>query len=109
MITLQAEAGAKVELEIPADERAFVYLVAGSALAGEERTPLAAGQVAWLDPTGEPGANDRFTLEASAPLAAVLYSGRPIDEPVVAYGPFVMTSVDEIKQAFADYHSGDFV
>jgi redox-sensitive bicupin YhaK (pirin superfamily) len=109
LLTLRAEAGSRVELEIASDERAFLYLVEGSALAGPDRTPLTAGHLAWLDPTGEDASRDRFTLEASAPLSAVFCSGRPIDEPVVAYGPFVMTSMDEIRQAFADYRSGDFV
>jgi len=109
LITLQAEPGARVELEIPSDERAFLYLVEGAATAGPDRLPLRAGQVAWLDPSGDGSSPDLFTLEATAPVLAVLCSGRPIDEPVVAYGPFVMTSMDEIRQAFADYHSGEFV
>jgi redox-sensitive bicupin YhaK (pirin superfamily) len=109
LLTLRAEPGARLDLEIPADERAFLYVIEGSALAGAEGVPLLAGQLAWLDPSGEGPARDRFTVEASAPLRAVLYSGRPIEEPVVAYGPFVMNTMDEIRQAFDDYHSGAFL
>ena len=103
---LTADAGAKVELQVPADERAFLYLVQGSARIGG--AAVAAGQSAWFDPTGEAGL-DTIVLEAAEPLKAVLYSGRPIPEPVVAYGPFVMNSMDEIRQAFADYQRGAFV
>lgn len=38
----------------------------------------------------------------------LLLSGVPLDEPVVGYGPFVMNSMDEIRQAFADYERGKF-
>jgi redox-sensitive bicupin YhaK (pirin superfamily) len=109
LATMRANAGASIELQIPSDERAFLFLVEGSALAGGDRIPMAAGQVAWLDPTGPGGGLDQLKIEARAPLSAVLYSGRPIDEPVVAYGPFVMNTMDEIKQAFEDYHRGAFI
>ena len=36
----------------------------------------------------------------------LLIAGRPLHEPIVAYGPFVMSSRAEIEQAFADYRSG---
>jgi redox-sensitive bicupin YhaK (pirin superfamily) len=38
----------------------------------------------------------------------LVLSGEPIDEPVVGYGPFVMNSESEIRQAIADFNSGRF-
>jgi redox-sensitive bicupin YhaK (pirin superfamily) len=53
---------------------------------------------------------DTIALEntGSAPLDALLLSARPINEPMVRYGPFVMNSVDEIERAFTDFQAGRF-
>ncbi len=101
--------GAACDLEVPGSWRAFVYVVEGSGRIGAEGARIEAGQVAWFDPSGGDGPDDAIKLAAETPLHAVLFSGPPIDEPVVAYGPFVMTTQDEIRQAFADYQSGELV
>jgi len=106
LFALKLEAGASTRLQLPADERVFIYAVEGSARLGAGSVLLQAGHVAWLDPTD--GA-DALTVSGEAPFRAVVFSGRPIDEPVAAYGPFVMNTREEIEQAFADYRSGAFV
>jgi redox-sensitive bicupin YhaK (pirin superfamily) len=49
------------------------------------------------------------TVNAENEMRFILLAGRPINEPIVQYGPFVMTSRDEIEQAFADHRDGSLV
>jgi redox-sensitive bicupin YhaK (pirin superfamily) len=65
---------------------------------GEE---VADAHIAVLEREGS-----RVVIEAEADTALLLLNGEPIDEPVVGYGPFVMNTQQEIRQAIADYQSG---
>jgi redox-sensitive bicupin YhaK (pirin superfamily) len=79
-----------------------LYVFAGS-LRVEDRA-IASGTGARLDPEA------KVTLANSgdAPAEALVLQGRPINEPVVQHGPFVMTTRQEIQQAFADYQRTKF-
>jgi hypothetical protein len=67
--------------------------------------PVQRSEVAWF----EPGAGARLVIEADEDFRGLLYCGEPIDEPVCAWGPFVMNTREEIAQAYADYQSGRLI
>ena len=99
--------GARLEIPWRADFNALVYVLVGTGTVGPERTPVREGQLALLGPgdalviEAVPGQDPRLPR-----LEVLLLGGRPIREPVVFYGPFVMNTRDEIVQAIADYRSG---
>jgi redox-sensitive bicupin YhaK (pirin superfamily) len=47
-------------------------------------------------------------LDANADATVLVLAGEPIDEPIAGYGPFVMNTQDEIRQAMDDFNSGRF-
>ena len=47
-------------------------------------------------------------VSAKEQLRVVLFAGEPLNEPVVAHGPFVMNTEEEIQQAYRDYQEGKF-
>ena len=98
-VDIEIAAGGRFEQEMPASYRGFLYFLAGSARIGADR--VTAPDVAWF----EPGAGDSIAINADAPCRCLFFASPPIDEPVVAYGPFVMNTLDEIRQAFADYQA----
>lgn len=51
-------------------------------------------------------AGSQVLIESSSAATLLLLNGRPIDEPVAAYGPFVMNTEEEVRQAFAQFRSG---
>ncbi|MET8357771.1 pirin family protein [Micromonospora sp. NPDC005171] len=94
---------------LPADHRAFAYVISGRATIGSRM--VRAGQIAWSDPVGEP--NEPTTLRLSAAdsdrhTKIMLFAGRPIGQPVAASGPFVMNSHAEIEKAYRDLRAGAF-
>ena len=99
--------GASVTLPWRPDFNGLVYALGGTGAVGAEGRPLRAGQLAVF------GAGDSLTVAAAAKqapsspvLEVLVLGGRPIREPVVAYGPFVMNTREEILQAFEDYQNG---
>ena len=99
--------GAELTLPWPAQHNALVYVLAGQGTVGAERRPIRTGQLATF------GSGDTITMTASdaqesrsPQLELFILGGRPIREPVAAYGPFVMNTKAELQQAFEDFQAG---
>jgi redox-sensitive bicupin YhaK (pirin superfamily) len=50
--------------------------------------------------------SDGVVIQASTDARLLLIAGKPLKEPIVQYGPFVMNTQDEIRQAMSDYRAG---
>jgi len=108
MVEFRLDSRVSVRQDLPADYNAVIVVLEGAGRLGAERTAVEAGDVAWLT-RGEDAAPSEVEVAAGdAPLRALLYAGRPLHEPVVAGGPFVMNTQAEIEQAYADYRAGRF-
>ncbi|MST32844.1 pirin family protein, partial [Acidimicrobiaceae bacterium USS-CC1] len=91
--------GAQLDLPWPAEYNALAYVLAGRGSAGTEGRPLRVGQLAVFGPGDAITLAADGTQEARSPnLEVLVLGGRPIREPVVHYGPFVMNTREEILQ-----------
>jgi redox-sensitive bicupin YhaK (pirin superfamily) len=107
MVHATVSPGSRVDLPWNARFNALAYVLSGAGSVGDERRPIAVGQLAVL------GNGDLVRLEAAASqesrspaLEVLVLGGRPIREPVAWYGPFVMNTREELVRAFEDYQAG---
>jgi redox-sensitive bicupin YhaK (pirin superfamily) len=101
-LDIALEPGAQVAIPLPAGHHAFAYVFDGSEaeVAGER---LGRSELAVLSD------GDRLRLAGrDAPARVLLVAGRPLDEPVARYGPFVMNTPEQIHEAIADFRAGRF-
>lgn len=102
LLDLDLPAGAQVSLPLPDGHAGFVYLYEGDAEVGMQRRSVPKRSAGVL------GAGDRAELVAGSQGARLLLlAAKPIGEPVVQYGPFVMNTRQEIEQAVNDFQRGE--
>jgi quercetin 2,3-dioxygenase len=103
-IDVELPAGAAFTQPVPESHNAFIYVFEGSLGVG---APAAARTLA-THAAGVLAKGDRVDVTAGADGARfLLLAGRPLGEPVVQHGPFVMNTREEIEQAIRDYQSGE--
>jgi redox-sensitive bicupin YhaK (pirin superfamily) len=99
------EPGGVATQRVPDDYQAFAYIVEGEGLFGSEEESAGDGQMVMFTQDG-----GEVRIEnpsgAKALLELLLIAGVPLNEPVARYGPFVMNTQDEIRQAIEDYQLG---
>lgn len=96
--------GASVEQPIPGGHTTLVYVIDGSVEVGPRRQRVNEGQMARLSDGNR--VRLRLADDAQESANALLLAGAPLNEPVVRYGPFVMNTEAEIRQAIRDYQEG---
>ena len=93
------------EITMSSDESAFIYVYEGDVVVNKgdqgNETTLEQGELGVLSQKGT-----QLCVSTDTECKFIVVSGKPINEPVVQYGPFVMNSQQEIVQAFNDYQSG---
>ena len=95
-------AGATFSQALPAGHNAFLYVYRGGVKVGGTDVPVQ--RMAILDNNG----GDGVTITAPAASRVLLIAGKPLNEPIAQYGPFVMNTQEEIFQAVQDYQAGKF-
>jgi redox-sensitive bicupin YhaK (pirin superfamily) len=95
-------AGQRFTDQLNPEHNAFVYLYEGQLIVGNSQS-IDAGVLTVLTP------GETLLLEAMQDSRFIVVSGQPLNEPVERAGPFVMSSREQLQQAFQDYQSGNFI
>lgn len=101
MSTVTLEPGAEAALAAPQDRNVFFYVVRGEVALAGRKVP----QFNLVEMSRD---GDEIRIESASGAVLLFGHGQPINEPVVAHGPFVMNSREEIIAAIRDYEAGKF-
>jgi redox-sensitive bicupin YhaK (pirin superfamily) len=99
------EPGGAATQQVPAAYNAFAYVVEGEGLFGAESERALDGQMVLFAQDGDEVRIEN-PVDAKATLEVLLIAGVPLNEPVARYGPFVMNTEVEVRQAIEDYRLG---
>lgn len=97
---VRLNAGKTAEFKVPAGHTTAVFVLSGEAVLHSGEV-ISNAELALLERDGE-----SFTLKGNKDAKILILTGEPIDEPIVGYGPFVMNTTLEIKQALQDFEDG---
>jgi redox-sensitive bicupin YhaK (pirin superfamily) len=100
-LRVRLAAGARFAQPVPPEYNAFAFVIGGEATFGERAARE--NDMVIFEHDG-----DEVEMASESGAELLLIAGVPLDEPIARYGPFVMNSPGEIRQAMIDYQSGHF-
>ncbi|PWT98431.1 MAG: pirin family protein [Bacteroidetes bacterium] len=106
MVEINVKAGHIAKQDFKPDYNGFIHVLKGSGKFGSGKVEGSQEEVLWMTPSANH--DNEISIEAIEDLKVLVVAGKPIREPVVAAGPFVMNTEQEIKQAFEDLELGRF-
>src|SRR5665213_1069084 len=102
MYDIRLDENGESEFDLPASYNTGLLVVEGEAIINEDAI---AHEHQYVQFKNEEGA---IKIKANKKSILLLLSGEPINEPVAAYGPFVMNTIEEIQEAIDDFNGGKF-
>lgn len=100
-LDIHLPSGSSFDQTLPPDHNAFVYVYRGEVNIAGQAVPIQRMAILAHGPQA-----DGVVIEASTDARLLLIAGKPLKEPIVQYGPFVMNTQDEIRQAISDFRDG---
>jgi redox-sensitive bicupin YhaK (pirin superfamily) len=102
LLNAKLKKNGKAEFNFPANYNTALLVIEGSIIVNEdEKVPT--DHFVLFENEGE-----SFKVEATENSILLVMRGEPLNEPIAAHGPFVMNTMEEIKEAYNDYHHGKF-
>jgi quercetin 2,3-dioxygenase len=102
LLNAKLKKNGKAAFTFPSHFNTALVVIEGSiVINGDEKAP--SDHFVLFEDKGE-----SFTIEATESSIVLVMSGEPLNEPIAAHGPFVMNTMDEIREAYNDYHRGKF-
>jgi len=121
-VDISVPPGKRKRFQVETTRHAFAYVFAGSGTFRDASEPQAVLTESAVDPNAEPvydaknhslvlfDRGDEITVQAGPEgIRFLLVSGKPLKEPVAWYGPIVMNTQEQIRQAMAELHTGAFI
>lgn len=101
LYVIKLEAGGVFEIEIPEEYNVSALMIEGIAISDGQSIPQ--DHFALFNNNG-----NKIKIEAKEKATILFMAGHPLHEPIAAYGPFLMNTEQEIRQAFEDFRNGKF-
>lgn len=103
---IQLQAGAALKEPLPASFNAFLYVIEGDVVVGDDYKKLEINQIGWLNNLSGNALSELNMIAGNDGARVVLYAGEPQQDKIVSYGPFISDNQDEIRALYSDFRHG---